>query len=307
VIIPPAQVPRTFDPPTESARYGRPQAPTPSNDSHSNSQWYPTADDYPDQSTKDGSTQYDQEMNIRCRELLENKSVKLDDIRDYDKKASLLRMAISFNTPSVTVPVILFLENSLSRPLFYELIKKHPSAVRNYINMAKSRFESDYHIAMLKQFGRNEDVAMIRLRQMTQTNDINTKMAILDQAATELGSHPWWHLQVAEQRLLLLKQRESQNSQTNQTVLVAYKAVYKEDFLRTKNNRNTNKVELDRSREYESTFHMSPEMIMCAKLSAIMHLGIRSYYNDFIHQAIHQGIFGKKYIIANFFRYRLNF
>jgi hypothetical protein len=43
-----------------------------------------------------------------------------------------------------------FLENTLSRPLFYELIKPHPSAVRNYINMAKSRFERDYHIAMLK-------------------------------------------------------------------------------------------------------------------------------------------------------------
>ncbi len=61
-------------------------------------------------------------MNILCRQLLENKvntnvislvflqfmlfqSVKLDDIRDYDHKASLLRMALSFNTPSVTVPV----------------------------------------------------------------------------------------------------------------------------------------------------------------------------------------------------------
>ncbi len=58
---------------------------------------------------------------MRCRELLENKvnknqniiickyfkfqSIKLDDIRDYDKKASLLRMAVSFNTPSVIVPV----------------------------------------------------------------------------------------------------------------------------------------------------------------------------------------------------------
>ncbi len=52
-----------------------------------------------------------------------------------------------------------------------------------------------------RQFGRNEDVAvrkkhmhssslmiyhfqMIRLRQASQTNDMNTKMAILDQAAT---------------------------------------------------------------------------------------------------------------------------
>jgi hypothetical protein len=34
--------------------------------------------------------------------------VKLDDIRDYDEKASLLKIAISFNTPSVTVPVCLF-------------------------------------------------------------------------------------------------------------------------------------------------------------------------------------------------------
>jgi hypothetical protein len=63
-------------------------------------------------------------MELRCKDLLENKvglksdliinkfqlfqSVKLDDIRDYDKKASLLKMAVSFNTPSVTVPVDFF-------------------------------------------------------------------------------------------------------------------------------------------------------------------------------------------------------
>jgi hypothetical protein len=92
----------------------------------------------------------------------------LDDIREYDKKASLLRKAVSFNTPSVIVPVgissfafrletvswacqvMIFLENTLSRSLFYELIKQHPSAVKNYINMAKLRFDSDYYVAMLK-------------------------------------------------------------------------------------------------------------------------------------------------------------
>lgn len=58
-------------------------------------------------------------------------------------------------------------------------------------------------------------------------------------------------------------------------MLEAYKAVYRDDFLRSKNNRNSNKVvmilmntsihpsccfshqEIDRSREYESTFHVS--------------------------------------------------
>ena len=45
---------------------------------------------------------------------------------------------------------MIFLENTLSRPLFYDLIKQHPSAVKNYINMAKLRFDTDYHIAMLK-------------------------------------------------------------------------------------------------------------------------------------------------------------
>lgn len=45
---------------------------------------------------------------------------------------------------------MIFLENTLSRSLFYELIKQHPSAVKNYINMAKLRFESDYYVAMLK-------------------------------------------------------------------------------------------------------------------------------------------------------------
>lgn len=27
---------------------------------------------------------------------------------------------------------------------------------------------------------------------------------------------------------------------------------------------------------------------MCGKLTAIMHCGLRPYYNDFVHQAIHQ-------------------
>ncbi len=73
---------------------------------------------------------------------------------------------------------------------------------------------------------------MIRLRQASQITDINTKLAVLDQAATyisscsffhsisissfsELGSHPWWNLQVTEQRLLLLKQREAKNVRDN--------------------------------------------------------------------------------------------
>ncbi|CAF1343870.1 unnamed protein product [Rotaria sordida] len=281
-----------------AARFGRSQALVSSNDTHSNAQWLPHAEEYPDQTAKDRSTQYDKEMEIRCKNLLDNKSIKLDDIRDCDKKASLLRIAVSFNTPSVTVPVMIFLENTLSRPLFYELIKQHPSVLNNYINMNKLRFENDYYIAMLKQFGRNEDVAMIRLRQANQTNDMNTKMAILDQAATELGSHPWWHLQVAEQRLFHKKQRELQNSQNNRTVLELYKTVYETDFRKQKQNRNTDKSTFDRNKEFETTFHMSPELIMCGKLSVIMHCGLRSHYDDFIHQAIHQGIFGKKYIIA---------
>jgi len=45
---------------------------------------------------------------------------------------------------------MIFLENTLSKPLFYELIKQHPSAVRNYINMAKLTFGNDYYVAMLK-------------------------------------------------------------------------------------------------------------------------------------------------------------
>ncbi|CAF1049407.1 unnamed protein product [Adineta steineri] len=281
-----------------AARFGRPQAATSSNDFHSNLHWQPNAEDYPDQSIKDRSTQYDKEMEMRCKDLLENKTVKLDDIREYDKKVSLLRKAVSFNTPSVTVPVMIFLENSLSRPLFYELIKQHPSAVRNYINMAKLRLENDYYIAMLKQFGRHEDVAMLRLRQVSQTSDIQTKMAILDQAMTELGSHPWWHLQVVEQRLLLTKQRELQTPQNNRTVLETYKTLYETDFRRQKQSRMTDKITNDRSKEFETTFHMSPELIMCGKLSVIMHCDLRTHYDDFIHQAIHQGIFGKKYIIA---------
>ncbi|CAF1221615.1 unnamed protein product [Rotaria sp. Silwood1] len=281
-----------------AARFGRSHAIVSSNDTHSNAQWVPRAEEYPNQTVKDRSTQYDREMEMRCKELLDNKSIKFEDIREYDKKASLLRMAVSFNTPSVTVPVIIFLENTLSRTLFYELIKQHPSAINNYINMNKLKFENDYYVAMLKQFGRNEEVAMTRLRQASQTNDMITKMAILDQAATELGSHSWWHLQVAEQRLLLKKQRDLQNSQTNRTVLEIYKTVYETDFRKQKQNRNTDKSIFDRSKEFETAFHMSPEMIMCGKLSVIMQCGFRSHYDDFFHQAIHQGIFGKKYIIA---------
>lgn len=39
---------------------------------------------------------------------------------------------------------------------------------------------------------------------------------------SELGSHPWWHLQVAEQRLLLLKQREGQNVGLTTSNLTSY-------------------------------------------------------------------------------------
>lgn len=45
---------------------------------------------------------------------------------------------------------MIFLENSLSRPVFFQLLKKHPSAVKNYMNTAKLQVERDYYIAMLK-------------------------------------------------------------------------------------------------------------------------------------------------------------
>ena len=45
---------------------------------------------------------------------------------------------------------MIFLENSLSRALFFQLIKKHPSVVKSYMNTAKLQVESDYYIAMLK-------------------------------------------------------------------------------------------------------------------------------------------------------------
>ena len=65
-------------------------------------------------------------------------------------KSSLLRIAISFDTPKITVPVILFLENTLSRSLFYELLAQHPSAVRSYINLAKLRLNDERYITMLE-------------------------------------------------------------------------------------------------------------------------------------------------------------
>ncbi|CAF0882527.1 unnamed protein product [Adineta ricciae] len=272
-------VPRPFSQPTESARFGRSPVPSTSNDTHSNSQWLPNAEEYPDLPTKDRSTQYDPEMELRCKGLLENKPVKLDDIRDYDQKASLLRQAMSFR-------------------LFCFAVKQHPSAVNNYINMAKLRFENEYHVAMLKQFDRNEDVAMIRLRQVTQTNDANTKMALLDQAATELASHSWWRLQVAEYKLLLRKQRELQTPASERTVLDTYKIIYDGDFRKHRQSRMMDKSTVDRSKEFETTFNMSPELIMCGKLSVITKCDIRTHYDDFVHQAIHQGIFGKKYIVA---------
>ncbi len=45
---------------------------------------------------------------------------------------------------------MLFLENTLSKPLFYDLLKQHPSAIKNYINLAKLRLDDEHYIAMLK-------------------------------------------------------------------------------------------------------------------------------------------------------------
>jgi hypothetical protein len=72
-----------------AARFGRSPAAATSTDTHSNAQWQPNAEDYrinfhcfviysiilflADQSTKDWSTQYDKEMELRCKDLLENK------------------------------------------------------------------------------------------------------------------------------------------------------------------------------------------------------------------------------------------
>ncbi|CAF4583501.1 unnamed protein product [Rotaria sp. Silwood1] len=275
-------------------------------DQNSHAQWQTNTGHHVNPIIKDRTTRYDQEMQILCRELMENRSVNLYDCRDYDKKVSLLRIAVSFNTPKVTVPVIIFLENTLSKPLFYELIKQHSSAVKNFLNMAKLRVENHYYTSMLKQFGKNEEVAMIRMRQASEANDINSKIALLDQAAIEMNSHPWWNLQIVEHQYLLKKQQELQRSISssqsninleNQTVLDTYKSLFDIDFRRQKFNRDIDKNTVEHSKEFEKAFHMCPEMILCGKLSVIMHCGLRMHYEDFIHYAMHQSIFSKKFVI----------
>ncbi|CAF0831405.1 unnamed protein product [Rotaria sordida] len=276
-------------------------------DENFNGQWQTDRRQHFKPIIKDRTTKYDQEMQVVCKDMMENRTVNLYNYRDYDRKVSLLRIAVSFNAPKVTVPVILFLENTLSKSIFYELIKQHPSAVRNYLNMAKLYLENDSYISMLKQFGKNEEVGIIRIRQASEINDINSKMTLLDQAAIEINSHPWWHLQIAEYQHLLHKQRELQRSilssqsninLENRTVLDTYKSLFDIEFRRQKFNRNIDKNTVDYSKEIERTFHMSPEMILCGKLSVIMQCGLRMHYDDFIHCATHQSIFGKKYTIA---------
>ncbi|CAF3573701.1 unnamed protein product [Adineta steineri] len=284
-----------------------PQESVSSENSRSSSQWHMNLEENADVFVKNSSSKYDAEMKTLCKNLMENQNVNLNECREYDKKISLLHIAVSFNTPKVTVPVILYLENTLSKPLFYELIKQYPSAINNYINIAKLRLENDYYIALLKQFNKHEDIAMIRLRQARETNNYDTKLTLLNHAAIDLSSHPWWHSQIREYHHLLTKQRELQSSLStalstvnleNRTVLETYKTIFDIDFRRQKYNRLTEKITAERSKEFETGFHLSPEMVMCARLSAIMHCGLRMHYDDFTHQAMHQNFFGKKYVIA---------
>lgn len=295
---------RSFVPSAESTRAHRIQTASTSNNNETG--WLPSADEFSSSNStknRDGSSLFEKDMEARCRDLIEDKNARLDDIRDFDKKSALLRAALKMDVPHVVVPVMMFLENSLSRSLFYELLKKHPLAMKKYIAIAKLRLENDYYIAMLKQFGRNEDVAMIRIRNASQTNDVVTKITILDQTAIDLSSHPWWQMQIAEQRQLLIKQREFQTTMSNvrlenRTALETYKLIYENEFRRQKQLKSADRSINDRSSQLENLLHMSPELIMCGKLSSIMHCGIQNHYDDFVHQAIHHGLFGRKYIIA---------
>ncbi|CAF4460713.1 unnamed protein product, partial [Rotaria magnacalcarata] len=138
----------------------RSQSDTVMNDTSPEGSWQTHKEEQVQLTFKHQTGYNDKETEMICKDLLENKPARLYECRDYDKKVSLLRMAISYNSPKVTVPVLLFLENTLSKPIFYELIKKHPSAIKNYLNTTKSRLDNDYYIAMLKQFGKNQDVGV---------------------------------------------------------------------------------------------------------------------------------------------------
>lgn len=55
----------------------------------------------------------------------------------------------------------------------------------------------------------------------------------------DLSSHPWWQMQIAEQRQLLIKQREFQTTMSNvrlenRTALETYKLIYENEFRRQK-------------------------------------------------------------------------
>ncbi|CAF0784213.1 unnamed protein product [Adineta ricciae] len=278
-----------------------------SDGSRLSAQWQANNDEF-EPIAKESSSQYDKQMKSLCQDLLEDKYVNFYECREYDKKISLLRMAVSFNTPRITVPVILYLENTLSKPIFYELLKQHPSAVKNYINIAKLRLGNDHYIAMLKDFDRNEDVAMLHIRQAIETTDSHTKMTLLDQAANELRSHQWWYSQIGEYQQLLRVQRELQSSSSSSEMNVrladrstrdAYKAAYDVDLRRHKYQRHGDRAtNFRRSKELESTLKLTEEMILCARLSVITHCSVRTHYEDFVEQATKQHLFSKKYIIA---------
>ncbi|CAF1063479.1 unnamed protein product [Didymodactylos carnosus] len=260
-------------------------------------QWQPTAEDYPNNQVQDGSTLFDYQMKAKCVQLMESKNVMLlNDVKDYDAKESLLRQAVALNTPSVTIPVIMFLENTLSRPLFYELINQHPSAINSYINMCKLRLEKEYYVAMLKQFGKREDVAMLRIRQTSQANDMQTKVTLLTEAMNELHSNVWWHTQVSDYMRLLQKQQllhslsHGRSQVENRSLLHTYKVVYNSEF------RKPDKHEF---KELETNFKMSPELSLYGKLSVIIENGISNNYQEFITTASQPtGILRQKHIIS---------
>ncbi|CAF1068191.1 unnamed protein product, partial [Didymodactylos carnosus] len=211
---------------------------------------------------QNGSTQFDSEMKIKCIELMKSKNVTLlNDVRDFDAKEALLRQAVEINTMSVTVPVIIFLENTLSRSLFFELINQHPSAINHYINMCKLRLEKEYFIAMLKQLGKHEDAAMLQIRRASQTSEIQTKQ-----------SRSYGRIQVE-----------------NRSLLHTFKTVYNSDFPKSDKNE---------SKELETNFKISPELSMYVKLSVIAENGIATHYQEFVTTAIQPGILKQKHVIS---------
>ncbi|CAF1088146.1 unnamed protein product, partial [Didymodactylos carnosus] len=254
--------------------------------------WKPIASDHPSQDVQsdDNIINFDAKMKKKCLALMKDKEVSLSDIKHYDAKESLLRQALSINVPSVTVPIIMFLENTLSQSLFCDLISQYPSVISTYLNICKLCSDTDDYVKMLKRFGQLDELALAQFRLAGQTTDLPAKFRFLDEAIDKLTSNYWWQTQVFDYRRLLEKQ-QTLHIATTTTLFKTFRSCYDTEFRRNDKNVSNNVI-------WDLCVSLSPELTMYAKLSVIISHGLRTYYQEFVSTALPQGLSRHKYIIS---------